>query len=179
MFNPRIGLISAAIFSISPYAIFWVSYITPDNLLRAFTINVIPSFLFARTLVPAMIERGWGRIVNLSSIGVKFGGGSKTFCYSLSKHALEFFPSDHKNWASKNVLINTLRVGVTDTRAHTIDPEKDKKPTYWPLKSYKYIKDSNHDHSITYPSVLNSLLQTSIIEDNSKYFNLANNVLKY
>jgi len=99
--------------------------ITADNLLRAFTINAIPSFLFTRTLIPAMIERGWGRVVNLSSIGVKFGGGSKTFCYSLSKHALEFFPNDHKNWASKNVLINTLRVGVTDTRVHKIDPEKD------------------------------------------------------
>jgi len=98
--------------------------ITAENLLRAFTINVIPSFLFIRALVPAMIDRGWGRIVNLSSIGVKFGGGSKTFCYSLSKHALEFFPNDHKKWAAKNVFINTLRVGVTDTRVHKIDPEK-------------------------------------------------------
>ena len=81
--------------------------ITAENLLHAFTINVIPSFLFTRTLVPAMLNRKWGRIVNLSSIGVKFGGGSKTFCYSLSKHALEFFPNDHKNWTAKNVLINT------------------------------------------------------------------------
>ena len=72
-----------------------------------------------------MLERGWGRIVNLSSIGVKFGGGSKTFCYSLSKHALEFFPHDHKTWAARNILINTLRVGVTDTRIHKVDPEKD------------------------------------------------------
>ena len=98
--------------------------ITAENLLRAFTINTIPSFLFMRTLVPVMIDRGWGRIVNLSSIGVKFGGGSKTFCYSLSKHALEFFPNDHKKWAAKDVLINTLRVGVTNTRVHKIDPEK-------------------------------------------------------
>ena len=99
--------------------------LTADDLLRAFTINVIPSLLFVRTLVPAMIDRGWGRIVNLSSIGVKFGGGSKTFCYSLSKHALEFFPQDHKSWAARNILINTLRVGVTDTRMHKVDPKKD------------------------------------------------------
>ncbi len=99
--------------------------LTADDLLRAFTINVIPSLLFTRTLVPAMIDRGWGRIVNLSSIGVKFGGGSKTFCYSLSKHALEFFSADHKSWAAHNVLINTLRVGVTDTRMHNLNPEKD------------------------------------------------------
>ena len=99
--------------------------ITANDLLRAFTVNVVPSLLFTRTLVPAMLERGWGRVVNLSSIGVKFGGGSKTFCYSLSKHALEFFPHDHKTWAARNILINTLRVGVTDTRIHKVDPEKD------------------------------------------------------
>ena len=99
--------------------------ITADNLLHAFTINVIPSFLFTRTLVPAMLNRKWGRIVNLSSIGVKFGGGSKTFCYSLSKHALEFFPGDYKKWAESDVFINTLRVGVTDTRMHRVNPEKD------------------------------------------------------
>jgi NAD(P)-dependent dehydrogenase (short-subunit alcohol dehydrogenase family) len=98
---------------------------TADNLLKAFTINVIPSILFTRTLVPGMVDRGWGRIVNLSSIGVKYGGGKKTFCYSLSKHALEFFPQDHKTWAASNVLINTLRVGVTDTRMHKVDPDKD------------------------------------------------------
>jgi NAD(P)-dependent dehydrogenase (short-subunit alcohol dehydrogenase family) len=72
-----------------------------------------------------MIDRGWGRIVNLGSIGVKYGGGNNTFCYSLSKHALEFFPKDHKVWAASNVLINTLRVGVTDTRMHKVDPDKD------------------------------------------------------
>ena len=99
--------------------------ITAENLLHAFTINVIPSFLFTRTLVPAMLNRKWGRIVNLSSIGTKFGGGSKTFCYSLSKHALEYFPKDHKLWAANNVLINTLRVGVTDTRMHKVDQDKD------------------------------------------------------
>jgi NAD(P)-dependent dehydrogenase (short-subunit alcohol dehydrogenase family) len=98
---------------------------TAENLLRAFTTNVIPSLLFMKTLVPAMIDRGWGRIVNLGSIGVKYGGGNKTFCYSLSKHALEFFPKDHKTWATSNVLINTLRVGVTDTRMHKVDPDKD------------------------------------------------------
>ena len=98
---------------------------TAENLFKAFTINVIPSILLTRTLVPTMLERGWGRIVNLSSIGVKYGGGGKTFCYSLSKHALEFFPQDHKAWAASNVFINTLRVGVTDTRMHKVDPDKD------------------------------------------------------
>jgi len=112
------------------------SELSADKLLRAFTINVIPSILFTRTLTPAMVKRGWGRIVNLSSIGVKFGGGSKTFPYSLSKHALEIFPQEHKTWAASNVLINTIRIGVTDTRMHKADPEKnmDQRVTMIPMK---------------------------------------------
>ncbi len=65
-----------------------------------------------------MLVRKWGRILNCSSIGVKYGGGKNTFNYSFSKHALEFIPSDYKNWAKRNVLINNIRIGVTDTKIH-------------------------------------------------------------
>jgi len=43
----------------------------------------------------------------------------------LSKHAMEFMPAIHKNWAAHNVLINTLRLGVVETRFHKNNPEKD------------------------------------------------------
>ena len=65
-----------------------------------------------------MNKNGWGRIVNLGSIGTKFGGGEKNFPYSLGKFALEFFPSNNKKWIKNNVLINTVRVGVTKTKLH-------------------------------------------------------------
>ena len=38
---------------------------------------------------------------------------------------MEFLPADHKAWAASNVLVNTLRLGVTDTRLHRLDPNKD------------------------------------------------------
>ena len=38
------------------------------------------------------MNKKWGRIINLGSIGVKFGGGLKNFPYSFSKHSMEFFP---------------------------------------------------------------------------------------
>ena len=60
----------------------------------------------------------WGRILRGSSIGVKYGGGINTYNYSLSKHTLEFIPSKYKDWAKKNVLINNLRIGVTNTKIH-------------------------------------------------------------
>ena len=66
-----------------------------------------------------MIRKKFGRILNCSSIGVKFGGGKKTYTYSFSKYASEFIPSDLKKLVKKNILINNLRIGVTDTNLHT------------------------------------------------------------
>lgn len=85
---------------------------------QAVQINYLSYLELLRITVPGMIDRGWGRVVCLGSIGVKFAGGSRNFAYSLTKHMLEFFPSDHRQWAASNVLVNTLRVGVTDTRHH-------------------------------------------------------------
>ena len=38
---------------------------------RAFELNVLSSIRLARLVVPAMRERGWGRIINITSISVK------------------------------------------------------------------------------------------------------------
>ncbi len=85
---------------------------------KALKVNFYPSFLFTQSLGPKMVKRKWGRIVNLGSIGVKYGGGEKNSPYAISKHSLEFFPSHIQKWARKNVLVNTIRVGLTDTKIH-------------------------------------------------------------
>ena len=53
-----------------------------------------------------MTKINFGRILNVSSIGVKYGGGEYTYNYSFSKHALEFIPSYLKKLANKNILTN-------------------------------------------------------------------------
>lgn len=99
--------------------------VTAADLMRALSVNLLPGILLTRDVVPGMMARGWGRIVHASSIGVAHGGGERSFPYALSKHALEFHPSDHRRWAAAGVLVNTVRIGVTDTRIHRDDPEKD------------------------------------------------------
>ena len=74
-----------------------------------------------------MAKKKWGRIVNLGSIGVKFGGGERNFPYSLSKFILEFFPSHTKKWVKQNVFVNTIRVGATHTKLHKKLPKKNLK----------------------------------------------------
>ena len=91
-----------------------------DSIVKSLTINTIIPILIEKRLVKKMLKQKWGRILNCSSIGVKFGGGKNSYNYSLAKHCLEFIPNSYKNWAKKNVFINNLRIGVTDTKIHKI-----------------------------------------------------------
>jgi 3-oxoacyl-[acyl-carrier protein] reductase len=97
---------------------------TAAAILDVMRANVVPGILISQAVAPHMLQRGWGRIVHASSIGVKFGGGSDSYLYSLSKHAGEFIPSAARGWAAGNVLVNVVRVGVTDTRGHRNFPAK-------------------------------------------------------
>ena len=88
-----------------------------EDLIRHFEVNVVPNVFIVQKLGESMSMRDWGRIVIGSSIGVKFGGGNSSFCYSLSKHCSEFIPNIAKKWSQNNVLYNVLRIGVTNTSA--------------------------------------------------------------
>lgn len=86
---------------------------------RAFQVNVKAPFLLSRAALAEMEKQGSGRIISISSVGVKFGGGVNTVHYSASKAALEALTKSlAKAGAPFNVLVNTVRVGVTDTPLH-------------------------------------------------------------
>ena len=85
---------------------------------KTILINSFVPFLIIRNSLKNMTKKRYGRIINTSSVGVKFGGSTKTFSYSLSKHLNEFIPREIKNLYSYNILYNTLRIGVTDTKFH-------------------------------------------------------------
>ena len=54
---------------------------------RVLAVNATGTFLCTRTFLPAMLERGWGRVVNVASIA-GLGGGAYIAAYSASKHAV-------------------------------------------------------------------------------------------
>ena len=86
---------------------------------RTFAVNVKAPFLLSRAAMAVMRAKSFGRIINISSIGVKFGGGRTTVHYSASKAALEAVTrSLSKVGAPDNVLVNVIRAGVTDTPFH-------------------------------------------------------------
>jgi len=87
-------------------------------MLKTFKVNTVVPLYILKNVVSSMVTNKFGRILLTSSIGVKFGGGENTFNYSISKKANEFIPKDYKKWAKNNVLINSLIIGVTNTKIH-------------------------------------------------------------
>ena len=89
-----------------------------NQLVNTMKINTIIPYYIIQKIIKNMLKYKFGRILLTSSIGVKYGGGKTTFNYSLSKKANQFIPGEYKNWATKNVLINSLIIGVTNTKIH-------------------------------------------------------------
>jgi 3-oxoacyl-[acyl-carrier protein] reductase len=93
--------------------------LNPIDFISALKINLLPGLLIMQQISKSMIKNNFGRIVQGSSIGVKFGGGLNSVTYSLSKHAQEFIPKECREWAASNVFVNIARIGVTHTRLHS------------------------------------------------------------
>ncbi len=55
---------------------------------RVLTVNLDAAFFLARAIIPAMIERRWGRIINTTSLAAKTGGLTAGTAYAVSKGAL-------------------------------------------------------------------------------------------
>ena len=55
------------------------------TLFKIFKINTFFPMLIMKKIIETMLKKSYGRILNCSSIGVKFGGGDNSFNYSLLK----------------------------------------------------------------------------------------------
>ena len=82
---------------------------------RVMDTNVTSAFLFCKAIVPGMIDRRYGRIVNISSIAGKRGGPYIT-AYAASKHALLGFSSSlAAELKDQGIMVNAICPGYVDT----------------------------------------------------------------
>ncbi|WP_426560653.1 SDR family NAD(P)-dependent oxidoreductase [Angustibacter sp. McL0619] len=82
---------------------------------QTFRVNVVGTFNLCRAVVPDMVERGWGRIVNLASIAGK-DGNPRLSAYSASKAAvIGLTKSLGKELATTGVLVNAVAPAVIAT----------------------------------------------------------------
>jgi NAD(P)-dependent dehydrogenase (short-subunit alcohol dehydrogenase family) len=70
------------------YPIAGVFSVDEDSFERALEVNTKGPFRTCQAFVPAMIQRGYGRVVNVSSGGGSFGEGLGPAAYAVSKAAL-------------------------------------------------------------------------------------------
>lgn len=90
-------------------------------------VNYLSNLIMTKKIINFMLKKKWGRILYASSIGTKFGGSNNSFIYSLSKFMNEFFPRPLRELTKNNILINTLKIGLTDTKMTRIDKNKNLK----------------------------------------------------
>jgi NAD(P)-dependent dehydrogenase (short-subunit alcohol dehydrogenase family) len=102
--------------------------LTPEEWDATLSSHVKSTFAACRLLVPGMVERGYGRIVNVASVAGKRGGGflGKT-AYAGAKAAVNGFTKAlAREVAPHGVRVNAINPGLVDTERLTTlraDPE--------------------------------------------------------
>jgi len=82
---------------------------------RHLRVNVTGPFLLTREVLPGMLERGWGRVINVASLAGLFGAPYIT-AYATSKHALVGFTrAVAAEVSGKGVTVNALCPGYVAT----------------------------------------------------------------
>jgi len=82
-----------------------------------FAINVVAPVTLMQALVPGMIRRGGGSVINISSIAARRPNPMHA-AYAASKAALEAATrATAIDFAAKNVRVNAVQLGLTETAA--------------------------------------------------------------
>ena len=86
--------------------------LTPEEFTRVLSVNVLGAYLCAQQAFVHMKVRGWGRIVNLSSIGGIYGSNVSGVHYTSSKGALiSMTKSLSRNMGPFNITVNAVAPG--------------------------------------------------------------------
>lgn len=90
---------------------------------HTYTLNVKAPFYLMAKAFEHMKKQDGGRIINISSVNVKYGGSAMSLHYTSAKAALENLQKAFaKEGAKYNILVNSIRCGLIDTPMRTKIP---------------------------------------------------------
>ncbi len=93
-----------------------------EDFIRALDANMLTPIALMQALMPAMMARGWGRVVNITSQSVKAPIGQLGLSNTARTGLTGFVAGTARQVAEKGVTINNLLPGIHDTdRAVSLD----------------------------------------------------------
>ena len=93
-----------------------------EDFIRATDANMLTPIALMQALMPAMMQRGWGRVVNITSQSVKAPIGQLGLSNTARTGLTGFVAGTARQVAEKGVTINNLLPGIHDTdRAVALD----------------------------------------------------------
>ena len=107
---------------LGPFELLWE--IDNERWAQTLAVNLNGTFFTCKAFVPGMIEKGWGRIVNIASIAGK-EGNPKFSAYAASKAAvIGMTKSLGKELATMGVLVNAIAPSVIMTPMVDATPQE-------------------------------------------------------
>jgi 3-oxoacyl-[acyl-carrier protein] reductase len=108
------GRVDAVVNNFGFWQVARIGPVAPEDLLTTYDMNVRPAVQAVQAVLPGMVEAGWGRIVNVTSLATL--GTAETTPYAAAKAALE---TCTRIWAgelaSTGITVNTVAPGVIAT----------------------------------------------------------------
>lgn len=96
-----------------------IAEMTDEHWFQTINVNLSSAFFCTRAVLPFM-NRGWGRIINMSSLAGRNGGGPGATAYAASKGAVIAFTYGLcKELAERGITVNAVAPGlILDTPFH-------------------------------------------------------------
>lgn len=86
---------------------------------KVFTLNLTSAFLTTQAVLPAMLQRRRGVVVNISSVAARFGGGTGAIAYSSAKASLSAMTKGlAREFGPQGIHVNAVSPGTIDTDYH-------------------------------------------------------------
>lgn len=82
-------------------------------------LNLTSAFFIAQAVLPGMVERKRGFVVNISSVAARNGGGLGALAYATAKGGLSVMTKGlAKEFAPQGIRVNAISPGTIDTNYH-------------------------------------------------------------